>query len=65
MSAIAQLKQRVLQAESERDFYKSLVDAFFTGDVPENADLNHMILAKWGRKRLEQLKKQPALLHTD
>lgn len=66
MSYITQLKQRVLEAEQERDYYRSLVETFFSGDVPEEgSSLNHLILAKYGRKRLETLAKQPSLLRTD
>lgn len=62
MSYIATLKQRVLNAEAELAFYKSLVGAFFTGDVPDGAALQHFILAQWGRKRLEEQKDLPSLL---
>lgn len=65
MSIIADLKERVLVAEAQRDFLQSLVDSFFTGDVPDNASLEHLILAKHGRRRLEELKAQPILLRSD
>jgi len=66
MSYISQLKARALEAEAERDYYRSLVETFFSGDVPdEGSSLNHLILAKYGRKRLEALSKQPALLRVD
>lgn len=41
---------------------ESLLDSFWTGDVPENASLSHMILAKAGRHRLAERSKTPALL---
>lgn len=66
MSNVSDLKQRVLQAESEVVFLRSLLESFFTGDVPDtSASLTHMLLAKWGRKRLEELSKQPALLRSE
>lgn len=61
-SSIAELKQRVLDAEEERDYYKSLCDSFDTGDVPQNSSLKHRVYAQWGRKRLEGMRGQPALL---
>lgn len=60
--AIAQLKQRVLDAESYAQQLESMLNSFWTGDVPSNATLDHMVLAKWGRKRLEEKVKTPALL---
>lgn len=65
MSYIAELKTRVLAAEAERDFYRSLVETFFTGDIPDGACLDHLVLAKYGRMRLQSLSKQPALLRSD
>lgn len=62
---IAKLKQRVLDAEAERDFYQSLVEAFFSGDVPDTASPEHFILAKWGRKRHEEKRATAILLQTD
>jgi hypothetical protein len=41
---------------------QSKLDSFFTGDVPQNATLDHMILAKYGRIRLTERAKQAALL---
>jgi len=32
------------------------LQCFWTGNVPENATLSQMILAQWGRKRLEEMK---------
>lgn len=62
MSNIATLKERVLQAEAERDYLASLVNAFFTGEVPDGADFNHFIMAQWGRKRIAEKKQTPVLL---
>lgn len=61
MNNIAALKQRALNAELERDYYRSLLETFFDGEVPEFASL---VLAKWGRKRLEEQRSQPALLRS-
>lgn len=65
MNQTASLKARVLEAEKERDLYKSLVESFFSGDVPANASPEHLILAKWGRRRHEEKRATAALLHTD
>jgi hypothetical protein len=54
MSNIAQLKERVLTAEARVEHLQSLVDAFFTGDVPEGSSLQHAVLAQWGRRRLDE-----------
>jgi hypothetical protein len=62
MKGVAHLKERVLQAEAERDHLQSLLDTFFSGDIPESASMQHFILAKWGRKRLEEMRKKPAIL---
>lgn len=51
MSNIAQLKERVRVAEARADHLQSLVDAFYTGDVPEGGSLEHAMLAQWGRRR--------------
>ncbi len=64
MTTTATLKQRLKEAEAERDYYKSLVGAFFTGEVPAQAALQHFIIAKWGRMRLEEQRNLPALLKT-
>ena len=60
MSNVAALKERVLEAEARANFAQSLVDAFFTGQAPEGANFDHIIMAQWGRKRLEEKAKQKA-----
>ena len=62
MSNIAALKERVMDAEERADYYESLVNAFFTGETPDGANLNHFILAQWGRKRLDEKQVQVAAL---
>lgn len=69
MSYIASLKERVQKAEAEAayskaeaEYYKSLVDTFFTGHCPEITSIKHLQLAKWGRKRLAELQNKPKLL---
>ena len=59
---LADLKQRVCDLQDERDWLQSKLDSFFTGDVPNGASFDHMILAKYGRIRLIEKSKQPALL---
>lgn len=60
--AVAELKARVLEAEALAAHYESLLDSFWTGNVPENASFEHMILASAGRDRLAKKAKQAALL---
>lgn len=62
--SVADWKQRVIEAETQRDHLQSLVDAFFTGEVPALGTFDHHILAKWGRRRLEERTKTAALLAT-
>lgn len=54
MSNIAALKERVIGAEAKADHFQSLVEAFFTGEVPDGGSLDHAVLAQWGRKRLDE-----------
>jgi len=61
-SGVAELKERVVSAEAERDYYKSLVDASYSGEPPEGASFNHIIMAQWGRKRLAEKKRSAVLL---
>lgn len=62
-TSFASLKQRLRDAEQERDYYKSLVGAFRDGMVPsEGASLQHFIFAQWGRRRLAEQKGVPSLL---
>lgn len=63
--SVADLKAQLSEALDECDYYRSLVECFFTGDVPRNASLNHMILAKYGRVRLQEISKTPVLLQTE
>lgn len=60
--SVAELKHQLEAALDERDYFKSLVESFFTGNVPRRATLNHVIMAKWGRVRLEDKRRKPALL---
>lgn len=63
---IVELKERLMEAEAERDYYQSLVESFFTGEVPKHgASLQHFILAKHGKLRLKELTKQPSLLRSE
>lgn len=53
----------VAQITKERDYYKSLVETFFSGAVPaEGGSIDHFIMMKWGKKRLESMRHSPALL---
>jgi hypothetical protein len=56
-------KQTQLKAlEKELIYLRSLVLCFETGELPHNSSLTHAIYAQWGRRRLEEKKKKPALL---
>lgn len=61
-SNVAKMKQRILDNEAEIRYLEGLLNSFWTGDVPDNASLDHLILAKYGRIRLTEKAKQPALL---
>lgn len=50
---IAELKERLLQAEAEAEHYRSMAESFFTGD-PQGRGIDHIIMAQWGRKRLAE-----------
>jgi hypothetical protein len=56
------LEEQLDDREAEIDYLRSLLDSFWTGDIPQGATLDHMKLAKYGRKRLEDQGKVPALL---
>ena len=47
---------------NENEFLRSLLDSFWTGNVPDDATLDHMVIAKAGRLRLEEKAKVCALL---
>lgn len=53
---IAELKTRLLAAEAEAEHYKSMAVSFFTGD-PQGRGIDNIIMAQWGRKRLEEKQK--------
>lgn len=62
-TSFAALKQQLRDAQEQLTYYKSLVGAFSTGEVPqEGASLQHFIFAQAGRKRLEALHGVPMLL---
>jgi hypothetical protein len=61
-SCIDDLHDDVRNLTNENEFLHSLLDSFWSGDVPNNATLNHMILAKAGRLRLAEKAKICSLL---
>lgn len=65
ISYVSALKLRALDAEAERDYLRSLLDTFLTGNIPDNAGIEHLRMASWGRKRLEELNRQPVLLRSE
>lgn len=63
MTEIEFLKSQVAVLEEERDYYKSLCDSFFLGEIPkQGATMQHFILRQYGRLRQENKVKQAALL---
>lgn len=56
--SVADLKERIVAAEAEAEYYKSLVDSFFSGVPTDGGNFNHIIMAQWGRKRLEEKGRQ-------
>jgi len=60
--AIVELKRRVLDAEGKVAYLESLLTSFWTGSIPDNASLDHMVLAAAGKERLAKKAKRAALL---
>ena len=56
------LETAVDKLQDELKFANSLIHSFWTGDVPDDATLDHMVIAKAGRLRLEEKAKVCALL---
>lgn len=57
------VQERLAEVERDRDYYKSLVESFFNGCVPETGgNLQHFIMAKYGRLRKESMAPVPRLL---
>lgn len=54
--------RRVRELEAKVVLLQSKVDAFFSGDIPENASLDHMVLAQAGRERIRAKAKRAVLL---
>ena len=59
---VVTLCDKILDQHDEITFLRSLLDSFWSGDVPEGATMDHMKLAKYGRIRLKDIGKTPALL---
>lgn len=64
-SSIAELKQRVMDAETRAGYAEACLECFFTGETPDSASLQQIVLAQWGRKRLDSMRKTPALLSSE
>lgn len=56
------LEAAVKELQTELAYANSLMLSFWTGDVPDDATLDHMVIAKAGRFRLEEKAKVCALL---
>jgi hypothetical protein len=61
-SNIAELKRRVLEAEARAAYYEACYNCFWTGDMVESSTWEQLIMATWGRRRIEEKKKTAALL---
>ena len=59
---ITTLLRKVESLTNENDSMRSLLESFWTGDVPELATLDHLVLAKAGRIRLDAKSKVCSLL---
>lgn len=59
---VAGLKARILLLEEENTYLRACVECFFSGDIPESASIDQIILATAGRERLERKARQAALL---
>ena len=57
------LEDAIARLREELEFERSLVASFWTGDIPEDATLDHLVIARAGRKRLEEKAKSCALLN--
>ena len=56
------LENAIEKLQDDLAFANSLISSFWTGDVPDDATLDHMVIAKAGRLRLEEKAKVCALL---
>lgn len=56
------LEKAIESLQEELAFKDSLLASFWTGDIPDDATLDHMVIAKAGRLRLEEKAKVCALL---
>ena len=56
------LEDQVENLVNENLHLKSLLESFWTGNVPDKATLDHLVLAKAGRLRLEEKAKVCVLL---
>jgi hypothetical protein len=58
----AYLEDRIDYLEAKTYSLESMLESFWTGDVPTMASLDHMILARAGRARLTEKAKVCSLL---
>ena len=58
----ANLSDELDSLTSENTLLRSLLASFWTGNVPDSATIDHLILAKAGRIRLEAKSKVCSLL---
>ena len=56
------LEQHIEFLQEKADFLQSMLDSFWTGDVPDDATLDHVVLAKAGRLRIAEKAKLCKLL---
>ena len=56
------LEEEIGKLQDDVLFQRGLLESFWTGDVPDNATLDHMVIAKAGRLRLQEKARVCALL---
>ncbi len=59
------LKEQLLKLSVDLKRANATIDSFFRGQQLVPGDLNSLVLAKWGRKRIDERSKKAALLQGD
>lgn len=62
-NGVIELKRLVLEHQAAAEYYYNCCNCFWTGNIPEGATMEQVIMASAGRKRLDVLHKEPALLN--
>lgn len=59
---LANQQELLVAAQGDVAYQRGLLNSFWTGNVPDDATLDHLVIAKAGRQRLEEKAKRCALL---